>query len=705
MDNSVKLRIEQEIAFIEFDTPDSKVNILNAQTITEFEHILDELSGKNVKGIIIASKKENIFIAGADIKEIENITAISDGENKSILGQKIFDKLESFAVPTIAAIDGTVLGGGLELVLACKYRTASFNEKIRLGLPEVQLGILPGFGGTYRLPKLVGLKTALDLILTGKTISSQNALKIGLVDKLYPQKILISETIKFLNGILLKNCIRKKRKLSIIEKFLENTFIGRYILFNQVKKVILKQTKNHYPAPLVALEVIKKGYKCKKEIALQFESKGLGKLVITNVCKNLINVFYLTEKYRKITGVSNKDVRPLKINSCGVIGAGAMGGGISQLIAYHNITVRMKDINHESILKGLQQAYKVFKNAVKHKKLKPNDANFKMSLISGAIEYTGFKNTDFVIEAIIEDINFKKKLFNELQNHLSDKTIIASNTSSLSITEMGEGLKNPANFIGMHFFNPVHKMPLVEIIKGKKTSDETIITTVNFTRQLGKMPIVVNDSCGFLVNRILLPYMNEAAYFLEEGIKIDVIDKIMIDFGMPMGPLAVADEVGIDVGYKVFKILENAFGDRMKVASILEKVYELKLYGKKTKKGFYIHSGKRKIPNLKIYNMLDREKFKQLSKEEILNRMIYTMINEAAKALEEGVTNEPSDIDIGMIMGTGFPPFLGGLLRYADETGINNIVNKLEIFYTSYGERFKVSNLLINMAKQNKKFY
>ncbi|MEW6042032.1 MAG: 3-hydroxyacyl-CoA dehydrogenase family protein, partial [Elusimicrobiota bacterium] len=285
------------------------------------------------------------------------------------------------------------------------------------------------------------------------------------------------------------------------------------------------------------------------------------------------------------------------------------------------------------------------------------------------------------------------------------KTIIASNTSSLSINEMGSVLKDPSKFIGMHFFNPVHRMPLIEIIKSKTTSDETIATVVGLTKQLGKIPIVVNDSCGFLVNRVLLPYMNEAAYLLEQGEKIEVIDKIMTDFGMPMGPFAVADEVGIDVGYKVFKILESCFGERMKVASILNKLYEKKLYGKKTGKGFYIHAKKRRSPNEMIYSMLDSQKFIPLTKDEIFTRMAYTMVNEAAKALEEGITKDPDDVDIGMIMGTGFPPFRAGLLRWADSTGIANIVSKLEHYNKVYSLRFQVSGLLIKMSQENKKFY
>lgn len=667
MDKALKLKIEDGFALIEFDQPESRANILSAQSLLEVDGIISRLEQeKGLRGACILSKKTDIFIAGADIKEIENITSPSEGQAKALAGQKILNRLEKLPIPTLALINGACLGGGLELALACDYRLACFGDKVKIGLPEVKLGIIPGFGGTKRLPRLVGLRKGIELISSGEPVSSNEALKIGLVDGLCSQSMLFREGLEFLRKNSKKRKAYKPKLKGFLNIFLDKTFFGRVILKRQAEKFILKNTKGHYPAPLKALDVIVKNYTCGLSAALEREAAVFGELVITPVSKNLIGVFYLIEKYKKARWV---DAGPRKIRKCAVLGAGVMGGGISQAFSASGHPVRMKDLNYSALGKGLKQAKEVYDYAVKKRKLKSAQAIFGMGLISTTTEYSGFSNADLIVEAVVEDMQVKKNVFRQLGEVADSRAILASNTSCLSIAEMSEGVKDKGRVIGMHFFNPVHRMPLIEIIRAPETSDETVATLVEFSKSIGKFPIVVKDSCGFLVNRILIPYLNEAGFLLGEGISLERIDNLMLNFGMPMGPFALIDEIGLDVGYKVALLLEEHYGERMKTAPILKKLYEQKWFGKKTGMGFYIHKGKDKKLNQEVYKFISR-KSPALSDEDILKRMLYRMINEAAMCLEEKVCNEPSDVDLAMIMGTGFPPFLAGLLRYADAAGL-----------------------------------
>ncbi|MEK6728064.1 MAG: 3-hydroxyacyl-CoA dehydrogenase NAD-binding domain-containing protein [Candidatus Omnitrophota bacterium] len=674
---NLKLRIENEFAIIEFDQPDSKANVLSQASMTELQEIILKLNARNdLRGVCILSNKQDIFIAGADIKEIENITTVSEAMAKAQGGQKILNSLEGLSIPTIALINGACLGGGLELALACDYRIAVFGHKVKIGLPEVKLGIIPGFGGTKRLPRLIGLRKGLELILSGEAISANEALKIGLVDGLTAQNRLLIEGMQFLKK---NNCKRKVYKPKLkggFNIFLDKTYLGRAILKSRTKKFVLKTTKGHYPAPLKALEVVAKNYSSSKELALLREARVFGELAIGAISKNLISVFYLVEKYKKQKWV---EAEPRRIHKCGILGAGVMGGGIAQLFSFYGLPVRMKDLNYQALGCALRQAREVYEYAVKKKKIRPNQAVVGEGLISTTTDYSGFSNADLIVEAVVEDMKIKKSVWKEVDVFTKPDAIFASNTSCLSVSEMTEGVKNKSQVIGMHFFNPVHRMPLVEVIRANGTSDETVATIVEFSRKIGKTPIVVKDSCGFMVNRILLPYLNEAGFMLDEGINFERIDSICLKFGMPMGPFSLVDEIGLDVGYKVALILEENFGVRMKVAEILKKAYAQKWLGKKCGKGFYIHKGKTKFPNKEIYNLTLRQK-SNVSDEDILKRMLYRMVNEAALCLQEKVCAQASDVDIGLIMGIGFPPFRGGLLHYANSVGCDKIRGDLEKF-------------------------
>ncbi|MBF0490965.1 MAG: hypothetical protein HQL15_10245, partial [Candidatus Omnitrophica bacterium] len=488
-----------------------------------------------------------------------------------------------------------------------------------------------------------------------------------------------------------------------LSALLENTGFGRSIIFKKSKEGVLKATKGFYPSPLRALDVIAKNVSKSRRAALDLESTAFAELAITPVSKNLVKVFYLAEKYKKLTVPQTEGVVAVPVAKAGVLGAGIMGGGIAQLLSNRGVWVRLKDINLDAIAKGLKAAADVYMQSVKRKKLKPSDMAVKMGMISGSLDYSGFMDADIVIEAVVENMDVKKKVFAELSQNVSAKTILASNTSSLSVAEMGSAVKDPSKVIGFHFFNPVHRMPLIEIITTEKTSKETLVTTLEFAKRLGKTPIVVKDAPGFLVNRILLAYINEAGRILEEGSTITHLDKVATDFGMPMGPFTLSDEVGLDVGVKVLHILEAGLGHRFKPCAIFDESFALKLLGKKSGKGFYIH-GKQRTVNPAVQALVKGQH--SVSDEEAINRMMYIMINEASRILQEGVVDSSDTVDVGMIMGTGFPPFRGGLLRYADSLGIDKLVaDLLELDARFKDGRFKPSEYLLNLKAQGKTFF
>lgn len=704
---SARLDIQDGIGFIIFDKPDSKVNVLDSETLKKLDALLDEVASKNIEVLVILSNKKDIFIAGADIKEIEKITDPKEGEVKAQAGQDIFNKLEDLKMPTIAVIDGAALGGGCELALACTYRLATFNDKIRIGLPEVNLGFVPGFGGTYRMPRLIGLSEGIKMILSGKGVDPTKALRLGLVDKLVPQHGLNQHILSFIEQIKKdpkKNKFRAPKKKGFAG-FLDNNRLGNMIVFKESYKSVMSMTKGFYPAPIKAIEVLKQNFYTNRTHALEIERRAFGELAVTDISKNLVKVFYLSEQYKKLAVPGTENIKPQEIKSCAVLGAGVMGGGIAQLLASKDIWARIKDINFDALAKGYQAAAKIFQQGVKKRALSKAVAEEKMAHISSTLDYTGFNHVDMVIEAVVENMDIKKKVFKELGDVTKPTTILASNTSALSVTEMAKATKEPGRVIGFHFFNPVHRMPLVEIITTPMTSTQTIVDSINLVKRLGKTPIVVKDSCGFVVNRILLGYIDEAGRLLEEGGDVQTIDKTVTDFGMPMGPFTLSDEVGLDVGIKVMHILENAFGERFKPVEVFDKILAKGLLGKKSGKGFYIHDKIRKI-NPEINQLITIKNRRSFSSQECIDRLILTMVNEGARCLEDGIVDDASAIDVGMIFGTGFPPFRGGLLRYADSLGIDRVVARLEALEKELSApRFKPSGYLLKLKSQNKKFF
>ncbi|KHD87914.1 MAG: fatty oxidation complex subunit alpha [Bdellovibrio sp. ArHS] len=711
---SIKIVPQGEIAVVVFDLVGEKVNKFSTPVMMRLKEVLEELKKSSYKAVIFKSAKPKIFIAGADIEEIKSMTTKEQFEAAVKGGQDIMNMVEDLPMPTMAAVNGACMGGGCEFILSCDYRIASEDSSTKIGLPEIQLGILPGFGGTQRMPRVMGLQAALDIILAGKSVNSKKALKSGLVDKVVHPNLLDEQAIKWAKEIIAGGAKKRRKKFQpqgAVNKVLEGA-LGRGIVFKKAREGVLKATKGHYPAPLKALEVIQKTYGMSdREAGMRIEREGFCELGITDISKNLIHVFYLTEMVKKQNGVPGVDVKPRDVKSMGILGAGTMGGGIAYVAADKGVQVRMKDLNTDALGKGLKHASDLWMKLLKRKSIDKYQYQQKMDMVSVTTDYSGFKNLDVVVEAIVEDMGIKQKVIGECAGQMRPDAIIATNTSSLSVTEMSKGHPRPEYFAGMHFFNPVNKMPLVEVIRGEKTSDETIATIFELTKKMGKMPVVVKDGPGFLVNRLLLPYMGEAAFLLQEGMSIETVDKAYVkEFGMPMGPFELMDEVGLDVCIKVLKIFKKSFGERIEMAACMEALEKSGRLGRKNGKGFYHYSedGKRGDVDQSIYGALGLgQPTNPYDSKECIERGVFAMVNECSLALvEDRIVETPHEVDLAMIMGTGFPPFRGGLLKYTDTVGTQYVADQLAMYASSRkAARLKPSTPLTNMAKTNRKFY
>ncbi|CAM4009192.1 3-hydroxyacyl-CoA dehydrogenase NAD-binding domain-containing protein [Arcobacter cloacae] len=691
--SNINLEIKQNIATLTFDLKDEKINKLSFEILKEFDEKLNQIKeDSSIKALLIDSAKKDIFIAGADIKEIEKLKDEKEVYDSLMEVHEIFNKLENLEIPTIAYINGACMGGGLELALACKYRVCSTNQKTKIAFPEIKLGIFPGFAGTIRAPKVVGLVNALDLILSGKTIDAKKAYKIKLADMIFDdaQK-------EFMLDDFIKKAIYGTVKNRITFNPLNYAPLNE-IVFKKALRNLESKVHKDFKAPYVALDVIKATLHKELEDAIKIEAKEFSKLAVTKESKNMIKLFFLFEKLNK-----NYEKSSNPISNAIVLGNGVMGKGIIYLFSKYlkDVRIKLRDLSQAHEI--LKDVAKIYDYSIKSRSMIKNQVDFKLNKISYTDKFIGFKNFDFIIEAIIEDEKTKKETYKELENVIGENTIIVTNTSSISIEKLSDEIKNKENFLGVHFFNPVNLMPLVEVIPTKHTSKQTINKVCEMLINSGKTPIIVGDCAGFIVNRILLPYLNEAAFILEQGSKIERIDSIIKDFGMPMGPFTLADTVGIDIGYKVANILNEAYKDRMPIASIIEKMYEKNLLGVKTKEGFYEYTGRDKYPNSHVTSMLENNG-RIFEDEEIVQRCLYIMINEASRCLEENIVTEASVIDFAMITGTGFPAYKGGLLSYANEIGLKNILESLRKFEKDYGERFKPSNLLVRLVEEYEDF-
>lgn len=692
--------IEREggLAILWFDLPGEKVNKFSSTVMAEFATVVDELErSTDIQQVIVASRKPGIFIAGADVSEFTKATSPEQAKEYTSFGQQALHRFSKLPQVKVAAINGACLGGGCELALSCDWRVMSDDPKARIGLPEVNLGIFPAWGGATKLSRLIGLPNALDIILNGKQLDAKRAKRVGLVDEVVERGVLLDVAKKF--------AARGKRRGGVRTKFyIEGNPAMRAFIFRKARRAVLDKTKGRYPAPLKAIDVIEYGLSAGLERGLQREVEEVVPLIMGDVAQNLVRLFFLMEESKKDPVAAT----PLAIDQVGVLGAGVMGGGIAQTVADKtDAVVRMRDINWNALSGGMRAAAKIWKKRVERRRMTRGEMQRKMSRITTTTDWSGFQRVDAVIEAVVENLKIKRQVLAEFEGLSKESAIFATNTSTIPITDIAAEAKRPEHVVGMHFFNPVDKMPLVEVIRGAKTSDVAMVTIAALARKLGKTVVYCNDGPGFVVNRILGPYMNESGFLLEEGNSIESIDQSMTDFGMPMGPLTLLDEVGIDVAAKVSQILGAAFASRMgETSKVVDALYADGRYGKKNGKGVYKYeNGRRTSPDPAVYKLVGVSRPHPVDARNAVERMIFAMVNEAALILEERIVGSAGELDLAMIMGTGFPPFRGGLLLYADSLGLPYILARLDELSTKVGARFKASAPLRRLAETDGKFY
>lgn len=684
------------VGIITIDVPGEKMNTLKAEFAGEITAIIAEARrDPQLAGLVLISGKTDNFIAGADISMIDRCQSAQEAEALAKQGQEVMAALDALPFPVVAAIHGACLGGGLELALACDARICSLDDKTRLGLPEVQLGLLPGSGGTQRLPRLIGVRQALPLILTGKSVRAKQARKLGIVDDAVPRSILLETAIA-----RVKKGKVSGRTLPLRDRLLQGPG-GRQALFTLAARQTAAKTQGNYPAAQRIIDVVRTGLAQGSRAGHDAEARAFGELAMTPESVALRGIFFATTAMKKERG---GDAEPASIRRVAVLGGGLMGGGIASVTAIHaGLPVRIKDISLEGVNHALKSSWELLSKKVRRRQITPAQRQQQMARITGGIDYQGFARRDVVIEAVFEDLALKQQMVRDVEAHCQPHTLFASNTSSLPIAEIAAGAQRPENVIGLHYFSPVGKMPLVEVIPHLNTSTATLVTTVALARSQGKTPIVVADKPGFYVNRILTPYINEAMRCLLEGEPIDHIDRALVKAGFPVGPLQLLDEVGIDVGSKISPILEQAYGERFAAPAAFDAVLKAGRKGRKNRKGFYRYDQprwQRKKPDASLYALLKVTPQVRQSDAEIAERCMMMMLNEAARCLDEQVIRCARDGDIGAVFGIGFPPFLGGPFHYMARLGAADVVNRLTRLAQRYGDRFTPCDALIQATRK-----
>jgi 3-hydroxyacyl-CoA dehydrogenase/enoyl-CoA hydratase/3-hydroxybutyryl-CoA epimerase len=721
---ALHVQVVDGIGVLTLDLPAESVNTLSVALAQEFYQALAQLErDEGARAAVLISGKPDSFIAGADVEQLLAARTAADAEAMSREGQEFLNRLERLRIPVIAAIHGACLGGGLEVTLACTYRIATDSPKTVLALPEVQLGLIPGAGGTQRLPRLIGLQEALTMILEGRNVRAKRALKVGLVDELVHPAILRDVALR--RARELAETPRRRRtgpgRRGAKHVLLEANALGRSVVFRQARQMVLKKTRGHYPAPLAAIDVVQAGYDRGFEAGLREEAHRFGELTQTPVAKELMFLFFATTALKKDPGVDDPAPEPRHVHKLGVLGAGFMGAGITSVAVQQLTAVRLKDTDPARVGAGLAAVYSVLKERLDKRQLTPLEFEDMMVLAGGSTEYTGFGNADIVIEAVFEDLALKQRVLREVEPLIPESAVYASNTSTIPISRIAEAATRPERVLGMHFFSPVHKMPLLEVVATPKTEREATVTAVAYGKRLGKTVIVVNDGPGFYTTRTLSAYMNEAGRLLDEGAPVDVIDDALVRFGFPVGPITLLDEVGLDVGGRVGQVLAEAFGPRMAPAESLRRVVESGRTGRKGRKGFYLYdaTGTKGGVDQTVYDLVGppgahrasgssatrAEDGRKVPEDEIVQRCVLAMVNEAARCLEEGILRGARDGDIGAVFGIGFPPFRGGPFRYVDAVGADTIVRDLDALYGRFAPRFEPAELLVAMARARRRFY
>ncbi len=705
------------VAVVTFDDPANKVNTLHSRLMPEFEALLTQIQGDpSYKGVVVISGKDSCFVAGADIEELSTAPDAAAIEKLSHKGQALFAKLEAFPLPVVAAIHGACLGGGLELALACRYRIATTASCTVLGLPEVMLGLLPGAGGTQRLPRLIGLQAAVQMMLAGNSLRPEKAYRMGLVDYLTIPEGLRAVAIQAALDLASQKLHPKRKKPKGLMGLLEKYPMGQNLILNKARSMVQQKTKGLYPAPFAIIEVLRTGIQDGTRLGFAKESREFAQLSQTSVSKSLISLYYGQNDLKK-----NRYGTPQhKATKLAVLGGGLMGSGIALVSIQKNFHVRLKDLNQESIGNSKKYIWKELDQKRKRRSLSECEANQIFSRFSTQLDFHKFDTVDVVIEAVFEDLTLKHRVLQEVEANTPDTCIFASNTSALPISQIASVSKRPQNVVGMHYFSPVHKMPLLEVVVTEQTSDATAAIAVDVGIRQGKTVIVVKDGPGFYTTRILAPFMDEAALLCQEGMAFDELDTMMQRFGYPVGPIMLMDEVGLDVAQHVAEELKTAFGERVSSQdpAALQDLLSKKCLGRKSGKGFYLYDTpslwkkvlcrkKGKAINPLAVEALQKKRRGEAPKDpaQVTARMAMRMVNEAVYCLQEGILSRPLDGDIGAVFGLGFPPIHGGPFRYLDTMGISKAVDQLHRLRDQYGARFEPAPLLVEMGTTGKRFY
>jgi 3-hydroxyacyl-CoA dehydrogenase/enoyl-CoA hydratase/carnithine racemase len=701
---TLQIQLKDGVAVFTMDNP--PVNQLSQHFVEELAEAFTEAYGdEEIKAIVLTGTAKN-FIAGADI------TQIKDVKTKETLLPKIRDNnrfmtaIETGPKPVVAAINGNCLGGGLEIAMACHYRVAA--RGVNLGQPEVQIGLIPGAGGTQRLPRLVGLRYGLEMITIGKPIRAEVAHTRGLVDEVADPDQLVDQAIKaarrFISGEINVNLRTTRNRHDRLPSAAEKKGMI------EIAKAMTAAQAKGYIAPFKAIEAFEKGLGYDIDADIATEADLFADCVVSDVAKNLINIFLNTRAAGRLPRIEG--IEPAKIRKVGMLGGGVMGTGIVNVLLKGGFNTVLWEINEEALEKALASIRKTFDYPIKQKKMTPADLeNLLNNHLQTTTSLKDMKDVDLVIEAVLEDMQVKQEIWQQLQGICGGDAVFATNTSALPITEMASILADPGRMIGMHFFNPAHRMQLLEVICAAKTSDQTLATTVAFSRAIKKIPIVVNDGPGFYVSRQLGGLMGGAVYLSADGVDGAAIESAMTDFGMPMGPATLADLTGIDINYHVNRTFEKRLGERYKVHPLTELIYQTGCFGRKTGAGYFDYSGEQPVPNPKVVNVVQKYlrdnqiSPREMSKDEIIDAMLSLGINEAALMIEEGICDRPQDMDLALIYGLGYPPYRGGVLRYADKWGLKNVYQKLVDLEKQYGPRFKPADLIREMAESGKTFY
>lgn len=692
------------IAVVTINCRDSKVNKVSSDLLDEISSMLQAIDAERVKGLVILSGKEDNFVVGADIDEVVAMTSDVEIRNYIAKAHRIVNTIDTLPFPVVCCVKGNCLGGGLEVALVADYRIAANTTDTVMGLPEVMIGLLPAAGGTQRLPRLIGLRQALPMMLTGGNVRVRKARKLGLIDE-----VVVPYGLKDI-GIakareLSRKKFKRKRKRSLVDAFLES-FLGRGIVFKQARRMVMRQTRGLYPAPLEIIDSVAYGYAKGVTRGLEKDIERFVKLVQTPEAKALMTIFFgMTDLKKNPYKKKARDCRKLA-----VLGAGLMGSGIAAVSTKVCDTILIKDVSIDAAARGINEVWKGIEKQIRSGAVLPFDGNAMYGKLVPCDDYSRFKGTDIVIEAVFEDLNLKKRILREVEEATGETTIFASNTSAIPITSIAQGSRRPQNVIGMHYFSPVPRMPLLEIITTKKTAPWVTATALEFGIRQGKTCIIVKDGPGFYTTRILVPLLMESSRVVAEGAEIPEVDRYMQEFGYPVGPMTLLDEVGIDVGIHVIEEVKPIFEPRGITVPVDFSVLETKGFlGRKSKKGMYRYDlprkkGKKPV-NDEIYTLFGETPRRPMDKEEVQHRISLMMVNEAIICLQEGIVASPRDGDMGAVLGLGFPPFRGGPFRYVDAVGASQIVKIMEGLGEKHGPRFTPAPLLQQMASKGKKFY